>query len=226
MLTDVNPIISLDEEEFEETFAWIDHRSYEDEVVEGVAEQIEESLSSVWKDDELWVNWQGTEYKIPLTVTRHDRYVAISSLAELLKEKYTFWLHRETLEDDTHGLLVTSNALADELVKNHADWVDRNLVRLQLGHDYFNGLEIPYYGHENHNPDFQKEAEEFNEALAEYKEEFKKAMENNKEFQAAMKDMRSELGTDALGRFKSFLRQYWLLIVAVIWLLYRWYVRN
>ncbi len=150
-------LVSLSEEAFlEQKVAWIDHRSCEEEVVESVAAQIEENLAPVWKDDELWVSLNEEEFRLPLTISRHDRYVAIGSLSELLKDKYTFWLVKAYLGSDTHGLFITTNELTEELELDHDEWLDKNLELLRRGYDYFGDVEIPYIGNEEKSPDPSK----------------------------------------------------------------------
>ena len=222
----IEEFTKLDEDDYFEEFAIIDHRSCEDEVIDAIAEFVEEPLEHIWKNDEeeLWVKYQDQEYKLPLTITRHDRYVAISSLAELLKDEYTFWIDKETSQDDTHSILVLNKTKSKELEEAYSDFTAKNLEKLELGVDYFSGLKIPYLGNEDNNPNFREEAKELDAALVEYKEEITKFFENDKDIQKAMKQMRRELGTDGLSKFKYFIRRYGLLILFSSWLIYKYLI--
>ncbi len=219
-------LVLLDEEEFDEQFVVIDHRSEEEEVVEAIAEKIVESLDSFWEDDELWVSLNGERYKLPLTVTPHDRYVAISSLAELLKQQYTFWLATDSLQDDTHYLLILSNQVSEELKKEHSEFMQDKLTELELGHDYFGGLDVPYLHHEDHNPEFKQQAKELAEALHEFRSELQTAIEGDEDVKKIIKNMRKELGTDGLSRFMRFVRRYWLFGFAISWMIYSYIVQG
>ncbi len=103
--------------------------------------------------DHLFVAFRGQEHRIPLTLAWYDQYVEISSLAELLKDDYRFFVLAPTLGDDTHGLLVApvASALA---------WVPlpEHLIPLQLGFDYFGKIKVPYLNHEDSAPDFARES--------------------------------------------------------------------
>ncbi len=210
-MTSARKLVSLDEEDFEELFAVIDHRSDEEEVVDAISDQLDESIDCFWEGEELRVKLNGEEFKLPLTLTKHDRYVAISSLAELLREKYTFWLATEHLEDDTHYLLVLSNQVSDELKNKYTDFLDTKLTQLRLGFDYFNDIKVPYLGHENNNPNFEKEANEQNEALIAFKEELRGAFTGNNHSDYYKK-----------MRFRKFISKF-MFAFAIAWLIYSYF---
>lgn len=165
MITSAKYLTSLDEDEFEDVFIVIDHRDLEEDLIESVSKKIQESLEPYRQGEELWISLAEQKYRIPITLTRHDRYVAISSLAEILVEKYSFWLDKHCLEDDTHYVLVLSKQVSDDLMNNYADFLNEKLIELKLGYDYFNGIDIPYYSNESHNPDFQWESEQLDQGL-------------------------------------------------------------
>lgn len=97
-------------EELEAECSIIDWRSSEEEVIESVAAFIHPDTGVLrWREDEAcggFLCWNGKEHKVPLTNTRHDRYVAISSVAHVLAEHYQFWLLKARLGGDTHSLLM------------------------------------------------------------------------------------------------------------------------
>ena len=157
---------------------------------------------------------------LPLTFTRHDRYVALSSLAEVLKDKYSFWLVEGRLGDDTHGLLILSHEVALQLQTEHAEWLAATLVPMQLGFDYFNEIKVPYLGHENNNPEFLQQAEAINNSLLQLDKELNSFLENDSEFQAGMKQLRQDLGTERPSKLKAVLTDPWLWGIVVFWVLF------
>ena len=62
----------------------IDHRDQEGDIIEAIAALLVESLESRWENGEFLVVIDNQKYKLPLTQTRHDPYVVISSVAEIL----------------------------------------------------------------------------------------------------------------------------------------------
>ena len=157
---------------------------------------------------------------LPLTFTRHDRYVALSSLAEVLKDKYSFWLVEGRLGDDTHGLLILSHEVALQLQTEHAEWLAATLVPMQLGFDYFNEIKVPYLGHEDNNPDFLQQSEAINNSLLQLDKELNSFLENDSEFQAGMKQLRQDLGTERPSKLKAVLTDPWLWGIVVFWVLF------
>jgi hypothetical protein len=157
MTITVKELVALDEEQRSEHFIWIDWRSFEVEVVEGAIQVLGEdgSLGFEEEDDEITVLYNGRRFEIPLTHTGSDRYVMISSMAEILKDKYVFWLDRGSAEGaDTHGLLLLTHAQSEELCRDHADWAAEHLLAFEPGFDHFSGLKVPFLHHPDHNPDF------------------------------------------------------------------------
>lgn len=157
---------------------------------------------------------------LPLTFTRHDRYVALSSLAEVLKDKYSFWLVEGRLGDDTHGLLILSHEVALQLQAEHAEWLAATLVPMQLGFDYFNEIKVPYLGHEDNNPEFVQQAEAINNSLLQLDKELNSFLENDPQFQAGMKQLRQDLGTERPSKLKAVLTDPWLWGIVVFWVLF------
>lgn len=149
-----------DPDAHEEGLIWVDHREEEEAIVAAVAEALQDGddLDSEWRDDVLVVIYQQQEHEIPLTFSPHDRYVAISSLAEMLAANYEFWIQRDSLDGDTHGLLVASRAALAALVPAERKALEASFQPLELGHDYFHGLRVPYLGHLDHNPHLARES--------------------------------------------------------------------
>lgn len=236
MILNAHQIVSLNEEDFDDALLWVDHRSQEDEIIFEVADYLNEPLFAEWHEDKLWLCYATAEadadgnstanaepdrkWQLPLTFTRHDRYVALSSLAEVLKDKYSFWLVEGRLGDDTHGLLILSHAVASQLQTEHADWLAETLVPMQLGFDYFNEIKVPYLGHENNNPDFLQQSEAINNSLLQLDKELNSFLENDSEFQAGMTQLRQDLGTEKPSKLKAVLTDPWLWGIVVLWLLY------
>ncbi len=155
---DIAALVALDDAALQDRFCWIDWRSEESEVVEGFSEAMaaEDALTCVDGEDARTIAWRGETFAIPLTGTGSDRYVTIHSIAEIVKHRYTVWGDPESIGgSDTHGFLILSNTVSDALVARHPAWVAQHLRRLDPGMDEFNGIRVPYFGNEAHNPDFQ-----------------------------------------------------------------------
>ncbi|MDX2203034.1 MAG: hypothetical protein NW223_09800 [Hyphomicrobiaceae bacterium] len=139
----------------EDAYIFVDHRDEEAGIVEQVAARLAPAHALAARDsgEDLLVSYGGAEYRIPLTISRHDRYVAISSLAELLEDDYRFFVLKPSLESDTHGLLVVPVAQARA-------WrtLPEHLVPLERGYDYFGRINIPYLHHEDAAPHFADES--------------------------------------------------------------------
>jgi len=135
----------------DDVYIYIDHREEESSIVEYVSERLapDDALAVGEDDEHMMVRYRDQDYLIPLQYSRHDRYIMISSLAELLGERYAFFVLEPSLGDDTHGLLVVKKSDLE-------GWpaVPAHLGALRLGYDYFNDIQVPYLHHENHAPDF------------------------------------------------------------------------
>jgi hypothetical protein len=138
----------------EDAYIFIDHRDEEGSIVAYVSDRLAPADALTERYNEtLFVTFRGQEHRIPLTMSRHDRYVAVSSLAEILKDDYRFFLLVPTLDSDTHGLLVAPRSVAE-------GWnpLPEHLIPLQLGFDYFGQINVPYLRHEGSAPDFARES--------------------------------------------------------------------
>lgn len=163
----------------DDAFIAIDWREEEFSIVEAVAEKIQatDKLSAEFTEEKIWITLNGEKILLPLTLTPHDRYVAISSLAYLLRDRYVFWQLVYRLEDDTHELLLTTLDQAAYLEEHHSDIVPSTLARLRLGHDYFHGIDVPYIENEDHNPSFDRDSQQVAENRRVLEEETRKLME-------------------------------------------------
>lgn len=207
-------LVAMSEDDLDEFTGWIDWRSEEEEVVYAVQEHTGEPLESTWEGDDFLLKWGDSTFKIPLTMSSVDRYVAINSLAEILKEKYQFFLRVGYDGSDTHGLLVVDKECAAELEQNHADWLRENFEKLKPGIDHFSGLKIPYYGNENNNPKLQDELDDAEAAV----EEFKGQLPDALNFDKVGRDIRVKLGVATpKDKFFHYLRRYWWVIFFLLW---------
>ena len=139
----------------DEAYIFIDHREEEESIVFSVSDRLAPADALDTRCDEtLFVTFRGQEHRIPLTISPHDRYVAVSSLAELLKDDYRFFVLVPSLNSDTHGLLVVPKSVAEA-------WnpLPEHLTPLELGFDYFGQIKVPYLYHEDGAPDFARESE-------------------------------------------------------------------
>jgi len=155
----------------DDRYIWVDHREEETSIVEYVSDRLPEAdaLSSEFTNNDLRVTWRGRDYSFPIAFSTHDRYVAISSLAELLKDRYQFFILDSSLHGDTHGFYVATS----EQVQSW-ETAPQHLVPLELGLDYFAGepLKVPYLNHLDNNPNFAADVADRRErqekALAEF----------------------------------------------------------
>lgn len=141
--------------EDEDAYVFFDHREEEVSIIEYVSKRLapDHALTLRGDDLELFVTYRGHEHKIPLTISPHDRYVAVSSLAELLKDDYRFFILVPSLDSDTHAVLI-----APALQAAGWDPLPEHLEPLRLGFDYFSGIKIPYLNHEEAAADFAVES--------------------------------------------------------------------
>jgi hypothetical protein len=143
--------------EDDDAYVFFDHRALESSIVEAVSLRLAPEHALIAREvhggEELYVTYRGQEHKLPLTVSPHDRYVAISSIAELLKDHYRFFVLLPSHDTDTHAVLVVPVAVAQ-------GWTDlpEHLAPLLLGFDYFHQLDVPYLNHEASAPNFASES--------------------------------------------------------------------
>jgi hypothetical protein len=124
----------------------VDWKEEEEEIVKCFARHLpEEKLAPLRKGGLLWVRYNDRQHQIPLTDSARDQYVAISSLASIVRPKYEVRLLKATLDSDTHALLVLPRATWKFLERQHPKWV-RQFRPLRLGKDYFGSGKVPYVG--------------------------------------------------------------------------------
>ena len=198
---EISKLLNLDEEALRDKLLWVDHRDDEESIVIWISEYLglESTFFPIWRDDELYVSYNGKIDKIPLSMSRYDRYVAISSIAYLLKEKYETWLLRDCLDSDTHGMAIVPIVNSD--IANNKKIEDR-FDKLVLGYDYFSGISVPYIGNLDNNPNFEKEVSELNI----YKEAFLKELQETDEFKGAINDFKQGLDSLQAKKKRPFLR--------------------
>lgn len=159
---DARALTSLSLEDLYGMSATVDWRSEEDLVVGEFAERLADPDSLTCnvpesEDEPFVVTYRGTPCIIPLTWSGSDRYVTIGSLVEILKGDYRVYLISGCEADDTHSFILIDESTADDIERNHRAWLDAHLLAVEAGYDYFSGLRVPYYGNENHNPDFAEQ---------------------------------------------------------------------
>ncbi|KRA14986.1 hypothetical protein [Lysobacter sp. Root604] len=150
MRTPLATLVALDEDDLSEALIWIDWRSFESEVVTGFSDELAEddAIGMLDEDEPRELVHRGATYAIPLTGSGRDRYVMIASVAQILKDRYSVFVHSDSYSDsDTHGFLVLTNTEADLARRQHADWLSRNFEPLPMGIDGFSGKPIAYLGY-------------------------------------------------------------------------------
>ena len=138
-------------------------------------------------------------------------------MAELLDGKYSFWLEKDSLYSDTHGLFITTSIMGEELQAHHRDWLNAHFTKLCIGHDYFHDIDIPYVNNEDYNPDFHEVAGMMEMPNSD-------SVDNEKievTFQEVLEDCANE-NIDKKDRILGFLQKNWiaLAILAYFWIKY------
>ena len=148
------------EEHDDAALVWIDHRDAEDDIVQWLSLRLDEGdgIAVDWRDDDLWATYRGTAHRIPLTFTPHDRYVAIGSVAELVKERYGVYVRKSSSRGDTCTLALLAHAEVAAASEADRQLLDEHFTRVEPGTDYFGGLAVPHVGNEGHNPEFAVQA--------------------------------------------------------------------
>lgn len=149
-----------DESARAEQLVWIDHREAEDSIVDYVSAAIGRGsdLACEWQDDAFCIRYRGQRFHVPLTMSQHDRYVAISSLATILQADYEFWIETNSLDGDTHGLLIARVSEVEALSPNDRAALTGAFTKLEIGRDYFSGLEVPCVGQPDANPNLEQQS--------------------------------------------------------------------
>lgn len=219
---------------------WVDHRAMEEEIVDDCSAQMiegdrlkvrtqvsdssahsEAATSTDQEHFELWIQFISKditiEQRIPLTQTRHDRYVLLSSLAVMLKGVYSIYLSTEHLQSDTHGIaLVKDTVFAAATAQEQQAFLEQ-FESMELGKDYFHGQLVPYLGAPNPNPNWELESETQSKAFESVMENFFKSPE----MQGMAKDLPKKifkvvLMALLLNLFLMFWRSRFLKILVVV----------
>ena len=197
------------EEPDDEALLWFDHRDEDDGIIESLSRWLGggDEIAVDWRDDDLWATYRGTAHRIPLTFTPHDRYVAIGSVAALVKDRYGLYVRKSSLRSDTHGLAVLSHAEVASASDAARRALQERFTRIEPGTDYFGGPALPYVGHEGHNPEFAAQAAAFDQVQRETMQAFLQGPH--------MQAVRSELQGD-LQAFRQ--RRRWRIVLwLVLW---------
>lgn len=143
----VDELLAMDEGELAtQVCIVVDWKDEEEDIVKSFAKRLpKEKLAPLRRGGLLWVRHNGRQHQIPLTDSDRDRYVAISSLANILRAKYEVRILKATLDGDTHALLVLPRATWRKLERKSPKWV-RQFRPLTLGKDYFGSGKVPYAG--------------------------------------------------------------------------------
>ncbi|MDX1342660.1 MAG: hypothetical protein R3227_09915 [Reinekea sp.] len=159
MHIDVEKLVSLDPDSLDDVFSWVDWRQDDTEVALQFAGQIINHLSVTSSDNlkTLTLTTDTGAYIVPLTHTGADRYVVLSSCAECFKDTHEVWLHRASLEDDTHGFLVLTKSESKLLQDKYSQWTQQHLRAFKPGYDHFHNVDIPYLHHENRLKRFEQQ---------------------------------------------------------------------
>lgn len=177
--------------DYQDLLIRFDHRDEEESIISALSNQlaVEDHITLVWKDEQLWFRYHEQDYYVPLSFSMHDRYIAISSFAELVKEHYTLFLDKESRKSDTHGLLLLAKADIQLLSASALNTLRDQFIELERGYDYFSGLIVPYIDHLDHNPHLEDEAREQMTSLREHYQ----ALENSPEIQNILTNLRQEI---------------------------------
>jgi hypothetical protein len=134
-----------------DAYVWVDHRADELSIVEEVSALLDEQDALEAREDTETISLvhRGSSHVVPLAFSPHDRYIMISSLAHLLRDRYRFFVLDSSLGSDTHGLHV----VPADAVRAWAN-LPGHLIPLDIGYDYFHKIRVPYLGGENSAPSF------------------------------------------------------------------------
>jgi len=163
----------VSQDEIGDEFLWFGWLQQEEGLVTALGWKLKshDNLIAEWRGDQFWISLNDEQHLFPLSCDEHNTYITISSIAHLLRKRYDFWLVKYLLSADMHALLITTKSETEELVSNHSRAMSRWFIPLQLGHDYFSGIDVPYLHHENHNPLFEKQRDAIAPVIAKINKE-------------------------------------------------------
>lgn len=204
------------EESADQALLWIDHRDEDDGIIRSLSRRLGDGdgIALDWRGNDLWATCRGTAHRVPLTFTPHDRYVAIGSVAELVKDRYGLYVSKASLRSDTHGLAVLAHAEVAAASDAARQAFEARFIRVVPGTDYFGGPAVPYAGHEDHNPLFAEQAAAFDQEQREAME----ALVRTPHVQAVRGELQADL--QALGR-----RRRWrLVLLLALWVVVAFWI--
>lgn len=102
-------------------FFAVDWREDDADIVAYCAEALElDSLTAEWRDDDLFIIYDGREVRVPLLMDLADRHITICTLNDVLGPKYEIRFLVFSHGSDTLGFAALSMAEWNEL--EEADW--------------------------------------------------------------------------------------------------------
>jgi uncharacterized protein YbaA (DUF1428 family) len=138
----------------DDAYVIVEHDSEEDGIVADVSRCLADGDGLEFRfnaaSETYSVSYRGHDWPVPLAMSFHDRYITISSLAEILKDTYTFFFDTAFHGEGYHRLFIAANSTVAARGP-----LPRHLVPLQVGFDYFEGdpakgdvMRVPYTGHD------------------------------------------------------------------------------
>jgi hypothetical protein len=110
-------------------FFAVDWREDDADIVAYAAEALElESLTAEWRDEDLFIIFDGREVKVPLQTDVADRHITICTLNDVLSPKYEVRFLVFSHGSDTLGLAALSVADWRELEKANPAVVAENFI--------------------------------------------------------------------------------------------------
>jgi hypothetical protein len=110
-------------------FFAVDWREDDADIVADCAEALElELLTAEWRDEELFIIFNGQEARVPLQSDAEDRHITICALNDLMEAKYEIRFLVFSLGSDTLGFAALSVADWRELEKSNAAAVAENFI--------------------------------------------------------------------------------------------------
>lgn len=137
----------LSQDELDKKCIWIDWREEEESIIKAFGRRLSppDVLKPEWEGKDLWAKYNDHGYKLPLTNSRKDRSVAISSLSEILKDKYEARLLKWSKETDSRAFLLLPKADWLILDRESPQWVQNNFEPIPIGTDFFGKREEVSY---------------------------------------------------------------------------------
>jgi hypothetical protein len=127
--------------------------SYESEFIpEQFSEHLaaEDVLTSDVDKETFTITYRGLTHTVPLSLTRHDVWITVSSIAKVIGEDYAVFIEQKSIGEESMLLFVAPRSALSAWGATPA-----HLVPMQLGIDYFTGtpsdgsaISIPFVGHD------------------------------------------------------------------------------